>query len=164
MCKAFLILVLTFPFVTSFGQNNESANQTILFVCEHGAARSPIATAYFNKIAKERGLKFHAIFRGTDPQDSLTLETKRGLAKDGFEVSKMKPKLVSKSDVEGAFQIITFDCRLNDRDGSPTNISQWNGIPPISDDYNVARDQIVRNVNALITQLLKVTSKKREIK
>ena len=27
----------------------------ILFVCEHGAAKSVIAAAYFDKLAKERG-------------------------------------------------------------------------------------------------------------
>lgn len=31
------------------------ASQTVLFVCEHGAAKSVIAAAHFNKIAKERG-------------------------------------------------------------------------------------------------------------
>lgn len=28
----------------------------VMFVCEHGAAKSVIATAYFNKLAAERGL------------------------------------------------------------------------------------------------------------
>ena len=29
--------------------------QTVLFVCEHGAAKSVIAAAQFNKLAKEKG-------------------------------------------------------------------------------------------------------------
>ena len=32
------------------------SKKTILFVCEHGAARSPIAAAYFNKLAENQGL------------------------------------------------------------------------------------------------------------
>jgi protein-tyrosine-phosphatase len=36
---------------------------TVVFVCEHGAAKSVIATTYFNKIAAERGLRAHASVR-----------------------------------------------------------------------------------------------------
>jgi hypothetical protein len=37
-------------------QSNEVANPRIVLVCEHGAAKSVIAAAYFNKLA-ERGLR-----------------------------------------------------------------------------------------------------------
>lgn len=30
-----------------------AGNETVVFVCEHGAAKSVIATAYFNKLAAE---------------------------------------------------------------------------------------------------------------
>jgi hypothetical protein len=36
---------------------------TVVFVCEHGAAKSVIATAYFNKLARDRGLPYRATFR-----------------------------------------------------------------------------------------------------
>ena len=38
---------------------------TILFVCEHGSAKSVVAAAHFNQIATARGLPFRAISRGT---------------------------------------------------------------------------------------------------
>ena len=41
----------------------------VVFVCEHGAAQSLIATAYFNKLAAERGLAAIAAFRGVDPEN-----------------------------------------------------------------------------------------------
>ena len=44
------------------------ANPSIVFVCEHGAAKSVIAAAYFNKIAAEHGLRerrSRATSRGT---------------------------------------------------------------------------------------------------
>jgi hypothetical protein len=37
-------------------QDVEHVQPTIVFVCEHGAAKSLIATAYFNKLAAERRL------------------------------------------------------------------------------------------------------------
>ena len=37
--------------------NNAKPSPAILFICEHGAARSTIAAAYFNKLAKAVGFK-----------------------------------------------------------------------------------------------------------
>jgi arsenate reductase (thioredoxin) len=48
------------------------AKPVILFVCEHGAARSTIAAAYFNKFAQQQNLDYVAVFRGTDPDTTLT--------------------------------------------------------------------------------------------
>lgn len=50
-----------------------SPTPTVVFVGEHGAAKSVIATAYFNKLAAERGLPYWATFRGTAPQEALTV-------------------------------------------------------------------------------------------
>ncbi len=41
-----------------------AAPPSVVFVCEHGAAKSVIATAYFNKIAAQRQLPYRAQFRG----------------------------------------------------------------------------------------------------
>ena len=150
--RGLVFIVLIF---SSLASNAQTVNKsTILFVCEHGAARSTIAAAYFNKIAKERGLDYQAVFRGTDPQNELTSGTKQGLMNDGFDVSGMTPSLVSKGDAAKAVQVITFDCALPS-DCIAAELHQWNGIPPISESYNGARDQIVRKVDALIMQLLK---------
>jgi hypothetical protein len=46
------------------------ARQRVLFVCLHGAAKSVIATAYFNKLARDRGLSYRATFRGTSTRYS----------------------------------------------------------------------------------------------
>jgi hypothetical protein len=56
----------------------------VVFVCEHGAAKSVIATAYFNKLAAERGLPHRATFRGTTPQDDLSVRAVAGLKEDGI--------------------------------------------------------------------------------
>ena len=56
----------------------------VVFVCEHGAAKSVIATAYFNKLARERGWPYRATFRGTDPQAELSVSALAGLRADGL--------------------------------------------------------------------------------
>ena len=42
-----------------------ASSPSVIFVCEHGAAKSVIATACFNKLSAERGLPYRGTFRGT---------------------------------------------------------------------------------------------------
>ena len=127
----------------------------ILFVCEHGAARSTIATAYFNKMAEEQGLNYRAVFRGTNPDSILMPVTIKGLTEDGFDISNWTPKLVSPTDINSASEIVTFDCNIPAVDSSSKPLVKWNGIPPVSKDYKLARDQIVAKVQELIDDLAK---------
>src|SRR5438552_4101363 len=93
--------------VSSSGQDTLKADNskpapTVLFICEHGAARSTIAAAYFNRLVKEKGLNYQAIFRGTNPDLALAPATQKGLLKDGFDVATWKPLPVLKDDIENA--------------------------------------------------------------
>ncbi len=69
LLKTLLIFIAAlFMPIASHGQETEGKTAgdktpTILFICEHGAAKSVIAAAYFDKLAKERGLKYRAVFR-----------------------------------------------------------------------------------------------------
>jgi len=57
-----------------------------VFICEHGAAKSVIAAAYFNKLAAERHLNFHAIARGLTPQPVESFDIPA--PNDGYDVSR----------------------------------------------------------------------------
>src|SRR5688572_31524024 len=96
----------------------------ILFVCEHGAARSTIASAYFNKLAEEQGLNYRATFRATNPDSTLMPATIKGLTDDGFDISNWTPKLVSQTDIKNAYEIITFDCNIPASDSSSKTLAQ----------------------------------------
>src|SRR3982751_846284 len=52
---------------------------TVVFVCEHGAAKSVLASQYFEQLAKERGLKIRAISRGTNPDKEVGPAVRKGL-------------------------------------------------------------------------------------
>ena len=59
---------------------------------EHGAAKSVIAAAYFNKLAAERGLPDRATYRGANPQAEHSVSALTGLREDGLTVpSAQKP-------------------------------------------------------------------------
>lgn len=145
-----IVLVLLVSIVFSCEQQSET--KEILFVCTHGAARSPIAAAYFNKMAEERNLNYRAFFRGTEPDSLLTPETIAGLTKDGFDISDWKPEPVAENDITNAHSIITFDCKLPSTENIDTT-AQWNGTPSISKDYDIARNAIKERVNRLIETL-----------
>jgi low molecular weight phosphotyrosine protein phosphatase len=83
MLNAFLIVI---GFASSGAQATTPTPPAIVFVCEHGAAKSVIATGYFNKLAAERGLSYRATFRGTSPQDDVSVRAVAALKEDGIAV------------------------------------------------------------------------------
>src|SRR5688572_28353467 len=89
---------------------NSTMAQTkkIIFVCEHGAGKSVIATSYFNKPAKERNLDYVAECRGTNPDSIVSLKTQEGLTKDNVYDSNTKPTKLQISDTTNAARIILF--------------------------------------------------------
>ena len=144
--------------------NNKKINDMpeVLFVCEHGAARSTIAAAYFNRLAEEQGLNYRAIFRATNPDSTLMPATIKGLTEDGFDISNWRPQAVSQTDINGASGIVTFDCNIPVSDSNSKSLVRWNGIPPVSKDYNFARDQIIEKVQELINDLAKKQKKEND--
>src|SRR3954462_14678712 len=85
-----------------------SASPAIVFVCEHGAAKSVIATAYFNKLAAERKLPYRATFRGTSPQEALSVRAVQGLTADGVSVPSGAPTAIGDADIKTATHIFAI--------------------------------------------------------
>lgn len=126
-----------------------SKTSKILFVCEHGAAKSVIAATYFNRMANEKNLAIRAIARGTNPDVELSPKTVAGLQADGLTPTVSSPQKLSLAEVESAQQVVAF-CELPDEYRSKANIETWDGVPPVSEDYEKARDAIVERIHRLI--------------
>ncbi len=124
-------------------------NPTIIFVCEHGAAKSIIAAAYFNKLANETYPGLHVIARGTHPDQELSPKTIIGLREDGLTPTESIPQKLAFSDLEPAQRIITF-CELPNEYTQRAVIEHWDDVPPVSDDYEKARNAIIVHLNQLI--------------
>ena len=131
-----------------------AATPAVVFVCEHGAAKSVIATAYFNKLARERGLPYRATFRGTDPQAELSVSSLKGLREDGIEIPSGKPTAISAADVEKATHLFAIGCTLPAAARSSGKASDWRDVPD-GQGYGPMRDAIVRHVAALLDDLQK---------
>jgi protein-tyrosine-phosphatase len=124
----------------------------VLFVCEHGSAKSVVAAAHFNRLASERNLDLRAISRGTDPDQEISPGALKGLQADGLELNAEKPERLSEDDLAGAVRVVTF-CQLPEAYSNTGAIEQWNDMPPVSEDYNKARDAIIGRITSLLDEL-----------
>src|SRR5215510_9026006 len=115
-------------------------------------AKSVIATAYFNKLAAERGLLYRATFRGTSPQDDLSVRTVAGLKADGIAVPTGKPSAISDDDVAHATHVFAIGCTLPDKARRSGKADDWSDVPD-DQGYEPMRDAIVRHVNELLDRL-----------
>jgi len=133
---------------------SDANSSTVVFVCEHGAAKSVIAAAHFNRLARERGLPFHAVSRGTKPDEVVAAGVRTCLASDGIDVSTWRPTSVSDQDLRQAAQVISLATDLpKTKPDFKSKLLEWNDIPPVSDDYNLARSAIVDRVRKLLDAL-----------
>lgn len=144
--------LLTSVFALLVLMQTSSRAPAVVFVCEHGAAKSVIATAYFNKLASERGLPYRATFRGTDPQAELSQTTLKGLREDGLEIPTGKPAVITQGDVDKATHIFAIGCTLPAAAKESGKASDWSDVPD-GQGYAPMRDAIVRHVRQLLDQL-----------
>ena len=139
---------------TLFVQASGTQDPTVVFVCEHGAAKSVIATAYFNKIAAERGLRARATYRGVNPQAELSADALKGLRDDGLPAPSESPSAISAADVDKATVIFAIGCTLPPRAVASGKADSWNDVPG-DQGYAAMRDAVKKHVERLIADLLK---------
>lgn len=130
--------------------------KTVVFVCEHGAAKSVVAMAYFEQLVSERKLPFTAISRGTNPDSAVPPLVLNGLAADGLRLGGFTPRKFSLADLASAITVISFDQpEVAVLVGSRLPSSAWDGLPAVSENYAIARDSIRRRVQVLVDSLAK---------
>jgi arsenate reductase (thioredoxin) len=139
------------------GQIQDAVKQTeqapvIIFVCEHGAAKSILSAAIFNQLARERSLNLRAIARGTNPDPEISPKVAAGLRADGLASSESAPKKISKADLVGARRVITF-CALPDDYPGSVQVENWDDVLPAIEDYGKARDKLAERIGHLLEEL-----------
>jgi len=126
----------------------------VIFVCEHGAGKSVVAAAYFNKIAMERNLNWQASCRGKNPDEEVSEATKEGLLADKLLDPALKPEKLTASDLDDAEKIICFT-RLPDDVNPAPNTLDWTSLPNLESGYKARRDSLVKKINQLFDELAK---------
>jgi hypothetical protein len=122
----------------------------VVFVCEHGAAKSVIAAAQLKKLATEKGVALDVITRGTTPDPEISDEIRKGLAKDGLALPVSKPVRATAADLDGA-TVVSFGPDLRTLTKGP--VLDWSDAPSPSKDYGAASNDIRKRVEALLKQL-----------
>lgn len=129
----------------------ENTKSVVLFVCEHGSAKSVVA-AHFNRLARERNLNVRALSRGTDPDEDIPPNVMQGLESEGLAPDEPKPRLLSKAEVAGAICIVKFCDFPKDFEGKKP-LADWSDVPPVSENYDKARDEIAARVKILLNEI-----------
>jgi arsenate reductase (thioredoxin) len=126
----------------------------VLFVCEHGSAKSVIAATYFNQMAMRRGLSLRAFARGISPHAEIPRPVVEGLEAEGLVPCTVTPDALSPADFVGARQVVAFDQpQLAAKAALPALVMEWDGLPDVSDNFGIARDAILAKVRSLVDDL-----------
>jgi len=128
-----------------------TAPRTVVFVCEHGAAKSVVAAAEFNHLAEARHLPYRAIARGTEPQAAIAPSAANGLRADGLAVPSQPPQKLTDADLAHAARVVAF-CDVPPELAKNARITRWD-VPAVGDGYAKARDLIVSHVESLLDEL-----------
>src|ERR687891_571392 len=111
--------------------------RTVVFVCQHGAAKSVIAAAWLRRLAAEGGLEIRAVARGTHPSDELSATAVAGLLRDGLAPDDASPRQLTSHDVEVADKLVGF-ARDVTADAIPGRAVELWSVPAVSAGYEAA--------------------------
>ncbi len=126
--------------------------KTVLFVCLHGAAKSALAAADFERLARQRGLRARAAFAGTEPDPEIAPKVVAELLVEGVDLRAQRPRRVTREDVAGAWRVVAFGCELGDL-AAEVPLERWDDVPAVSDDFRKARAAIDARLARLLDDL-----------
>jgi arsenate reductase len=126
---------------------------TVLFICVHNAGRSQIAEALFNKLS---GGHHRGISAGSEPAEVVNPVVVAAMKEVGIDISRNKPKKLSKEMILEADLVITMGCGEDVCPIVPNELRDWDIEDPHDkpiDAVRLIRDEIQRRVEALVNEL-----------
>lgn len=146
MKKYLLLCYLVLTTIYNGFSQDSTGSKTVIFICDHGAYKSVVAAAAFNKMAREQGLNVHAIARGIAPN------ALNGLKQDSFSQITSTPQKLSNEELANATYVVAF-CTLPASYNTPLSFEDWTKIPLINGNYLDFRDSVLPQVKLLIHNL-----------
>ena len=126
----------------------------VLFLCPHNAAKSVLAAADFDRLARARGLPYRADSAGTEPDDVPAAAVVAVLREEGIDVSAHRPRRVTDEDLTAAHRVISLGCDLGGLAPAAARVERWDDVPPASRDLAAARAAIRRRLGRLVDELV----------
>jgi protein-tyrosine-phosphatase len=127
---------------------------TVLFICPHGAGKSVLASAYFQRLAKERGLNVRVVSGGIVPDAEVSPAVARHLTRIGYPLPIAKPRQVTADDIATADVVISIGCDLARLPAPRGLLMTWDDVPGPSEDFTGADEAIRKRVAALVDELI----------
>lgn len=122
----------------------------VLFVCEHGYAKSMVAARFFQRLAAKRGVNVVAVSRGIAPEWRVPPALVKNMADDGFDVAEFQPAKLTPDDLRRADHVVVFNVDLPAT--MKSKAERWD-VPALSENYPTARNAIVARLEALLDRL-----------
>lgn len=127
------------------------APRQILFVCQFGTVKSPIARELLRRRAAERGIAVTVRSRGITPEPHISAELKQRLAREGLNPAGDPLRRLKRSDLASADVVIAFD-RLP-AGFHPRKLEDWSDLPSMNNDYDRARSVLDARLDRLLDWL-----------
>ncbi|MBI2685555.1 MAG: hypothetical protein HYX27_04500 [Acidobacteria bacterium] len=155
MNKSFQAILATVAIGMTILPGQPAQPRKVVFVCEHGAAKSIIAASEFERLARQKGLAVEVVSRGTTPDAEIAAGVRQGLLADGVDLGSAKPVRISAKDIEGAVKVVTFGPDLAEWMPKGAKALDWSATPSPGKDYRAARDYIRKQLEVLVGELKK---------
>jgi arsenate reductase (thioredoxin) len=128
-------------------------NQTVLFLCPHNAAKSVIASAYFNQMAQAAGLSWRGDSAGTEPSEAVAPVVVEMMTREGLDVSQFKPRHTSHEELHTVARVISIGCTPDELGDAAARVEYWDDVPMVSEDAEGSRAAIKQHVEQLVSDL-----------
>ena len=125
----------------------------VLFICVHNAGRSQMAEAIFNSLS---GGRHRAMSAGSNPSTEVNPVVVQALREIGLDISRNKPKKLTKEMVLQADIAITMGCGEDACPVVPNELREWDIEDPHGkpiEEVRKIRDDILGRVKALLNEL-----------
>jgi protein-tyrosine-phosphatase len=145
------------PSVAAVNSAADAAKQ-VLFMCPHGAAKSVLASAYFQKLAKERGLNVRVDAAGTDPDPEIGKAVAAHLTKTGYALPIEKPRRVTPRDLQEADLVVSLGCDLTGLPQPRGTLLKWD-VPGPGENFTASDQAIRKHVEELVDELARAKAR-----
>ena len=125
----------------------------VLFVCEHGAAKSVLAAELLQRSARAQGLPVAVRAAGIEPSDAVAEGVLGLFPEQAATLRERRPRQVTEADLESAAITVTFNLDPDALPARPRELLAWNDVPPVSGDPVAARTVIDGHVAELVDRL-----------
>ena len=132
--------------------NEEAGAPLVLFVCRHGAAKSVLAAAEVQRLAKTAGVAIDVRAAGIEPDAAVAPAVIAALPKEA-RTNLPPPRRLTADDVARAVRTVTFDLDPSELPAPPGLCERWDGLPSASADAHGFIAALAPRAEALVRKI-----------